>query len=367
MSEIEYRTLEENPWYWLAEQGREIWNRWAIGLLSAEEIHKCNLNHLQPLTDQERKDVSLYISNKLEQHGNKETAFGESTLEYLEIDMTGIDFSKTLFKKPIINSGFRDFVFPIPCNFTDSKFECLAWFQEAKFFSYTIFNKVTFCYGADFSEASWSFIVHFRECYFKETPRYIHANFPTIRFIKCIFLRPPHLTRATGNLEITTKQLSNCTLHHTDVVAWANLKNEMSKKLLHREEADFFAKELECRALDGNWKEKILITLYRSTSDFGRSALLPLGALIYFFILFTALYEFTFFDTNGSLEYSSYLSSKAAFPFLPKTEFIKEMEIINFSPTETFFIRMIQGAQFIISATLFFLIGLGIRNRLRIK
>lgn len=411
MEKIKWWPAEESPWYWISRAGYSVWNRYMHEVCIDDEAEILHKESIPPFSREEKYNLIRQLSKSSNGRFSDPTDEGYIHLELLDwkkhksfhkhIFPAHTTFRGSQFYELYVykcNFQFVDFCESIfnritrfdNCTFDRSslfyhsiftrldisgcKFKSQCSFSFAKINNGAIFKKAVFIKGCEIRNIESKGDVLFDTCTFYKDVSFEGSHIEqSLIFRECTFQSPPNLIacKIEGNLEIdkaTLASLAKLPPKTEERDHWLKLKYEMNRLHRHREEADFFTKELECRALDGDWKEKFLITLYRSISDFGRSALLPLGALVYFFILFTALYEFTLFDANGSLEYSSYLSSKATFPFIPKDIALSpNLGELNFSPTKEFFIRMTQGVQFIISATLLFLIGLGIRNRLRIK
>lgn len=407
MDAIKRLPAEKNSWYALLKLSSSQWNAYMHNVATKED-KKTFLQGIAELSPQEKQIIHskiraeflgwsppsgdfLHLNNLVwSQHlniMNKKipiyTIFDGSIFNGLFISSSGfsfVSFHLCNFQRAINISNcvfyegasFLRSYFKEQCHFNkDITFKSKLIFTQSTFESGFTFSDCTFEDDVDCTNITSNDKIVFKNCTFRKNIILDGSKInSSLQFSNCTFELLPSLVGCSivGDLEIDIKSIINLPARQEEISKWVKLKYEMNRLHRHREETDFFIKELKCRALSAKWKEKILIMLYGTISDFGRSALLPLGALIYFFILFTALYEFTFFDTNGSLEYSSYLSSKAAFPFIPKDAALSpHFEELNFGPTKEFSIRMIQGVQFIISATLLFLIGLGIRNRLRIK
>lgn len=309
--------------------------------------------------------------------------------EFSHCQFNGVYFNKCDFWFPVFRS----------CKFSrETRFDNCIFYEGAIFsdaaFDRIIFRNCTFKYQVNMSSATLSEGIIFENCSFEHEAYF--ANLKSnhaILFKNCTFQKeinlegadikqsikfrdvifesyPPSLVACTikGDLEISLSKLMLLPARKEDTSKWVKLKYEMNRLHRHQEEAGFFRKELECRATEHN-RIKILTYLYKVSSEYGGSALLPLGVLIYSFILFTALYEFWFFNYDGDLEVSAMLSLRSTLPFVPLEKDLIDLRNVwnNFSGTEKFFFQFLRSMHFSISTILLFLIGLGIRNHLRIR
>lgn len=134
----------------------------------------------------------------------------------------------------------------------------------------------------------------------------------------------------------------------------------------HKLALDCHAEELQyLRFRDksvGSRLSGVLDVAYQVTSDYGRSIALPVLWLLIVWSVFTIIYELGF----PSIPSSGLFSAAWTFPFLPAAGVLR---VSNFS--EVFsqgqpFLFSLMGIQGLCSISLFFLIGLGFRNRFRI-
>lgn len=123
----------------------------------------------------------------------------------------------------------------------------------------------------------------------------------------------------------------------------------------------FFAKELECRRVEVGWFKGLPIGVYGSLCDYGQSYLRPLGSLLAVILVgavqFWPILEWDFLlslgvsaaNTLGPLGLRKELIGSTALPELSR------------------WLQFLTGAQMLTGLILLFLIGLGLRNRFRMK
>ena len=149
------------------------------------------------------------------------------------------------------------------------------------------------------------------------------------------------------------------------VRAYERLKLEMDKLKKHEDELDFFALELQARRVSaGKWStaEGLAIGIYGCLCDYGRSYSRPLCLLGAVTVLGAApfLADFGISGWHGSLA----LSAANTFGILGlRREFFDPAVILEFP----WMLKLLSATQTVAGAVLFFLFGLGLRNRFRMR
>ena len=149
------------------------------------------------------------------------------------------------------------------------------------------------------------------------------------------------------------------------VRAYERLKLEMDKLKKHEDELDFFALELRARrVLSGKWStpQGLAIGIYGCLCDYGRSYVRPfllLGSLI---ILGTMAFlaHFGLPGLRGSIG----LSAANTFGVLGLRRDLFAPSVFTDLP---WILRLVSGVQTAAGGALFFLFGLGLRNRFRMR
>jgi hypothetical protein len=158
-----------------------------------------------------------------------------------------------------------------------------------------------------------------------------------------------------------------------EILAWAQLKAEMNRLHMHEEELFFFSKELNAKLLYYRGSRKWLIYWYKVFANYGQSALLPLIWLLVIGILSVPLYKFGFYANHSGWSEALYSAIHSSFPLLPvDKKFLDTLDLYHhhnaeFDTLSTSLLMLMKMGHSIISTILLFLVGLGIRNRLRIK
>lgn len=308
--------------------------------------------------------------------------------------------------------------------FQSVEFNGNARFHEAEFHGEMLFDQILFKAFADFSNACFkkkiSFIaIHgngyfsFKNTTFCRVPDFNQAHFiEAPQFDDTDFSKALNYERSTDNENLSSR--------------WRSLKRLAIQGHDHERELFFFAEEIKSRrgvqdrALPNfkknaeeiksqrgvqealpNLKKKPVCPgvarywlgyFYQYLSDFGRSVMRPLGWLLFFGILFQALYLKYPIENQSALmpnnvetqeviscdrsDAAIYLSVRSALPFLPATSYSenlsrsyaclygKDSDGKENIPNAIVFISIFQT---ILSAILIFLLLLALRNHFRIK
>jgi hypothetical protein len=300
------------------------------------------------------------------------------------------DFRGATFKE----ADFRDATFTERADFTDATFTEGADFAGATFsqgadfagatFTWADFVGTTFTGGAGFVGATFTQRVDFAGATFSEAASFLGATFESdVNFVNCemksettfdraSFRRMPPLFDGTKLHEGTTwfgvtwppspRTGDDARL---TVRAYERLKLEMDKLKKHEDELNFFALELNARrVLAGKWStsHRIAIGLYGCLCDYGRSYSRPLWLLGAVSVVGAVpfLFQFGLLGWRGSLA----LSVANTFGLLGfRREFFSPSVISNLPWT----LKIVSAMQTVAGGALFFLFGLGLRNRYRMR
>jgi uncharacterized protein YjbI with pentapeptide repeats len=280
------------------------------------------------------------------------------------------EFAGAAFGERII---FEDAAFRESASFGDASFNRFANFSKATFGGSVDFGKATFSGAAKFEKATFSGLADFVGVTFAEEANFVDSEMKSVtRFDNALFKRMPPLFDGAKLHEGTTwfgvawpRSPTTKAEAQLTVRAYERLKLEMDKLKKHEDELRFFALELQARGvLSGKWStiQGLAISIYGCLCDYGRSygrpfwllgALTILGAVPF-------LVHFGLPGLRGSLA----LSVANTFGvFGLRREFFLPTVIANLPWT----LKLVSVIQTVAGAALFFLFGLGLRNRFRMR
>ncbi|WP_298324478.1 pentapeptide repeat-containing protein, partial [Asticcacaulis sp.] len=417
----------ENCWFILAnihgfphknqeeikKRNRITWNRFYSSTISnADKLilsEYFNLNELTPFSDKEMETVRALFMERAESLGLN-----------LPDPKRRIDFRSCHFDKLVDFSGY---IFP-SSSFSGSKFGELAIFNSAAFVGKTYFrgsefceisqflnckhlkevsfSGAKFCLDVSFKESRYNEDVNFSDCnflgdadfsgvkvhgnyYFRNSKVFGDSNFASVIFSGGVSFTNAELKAPTSfkhcAFEKSPPKFAGAQLHEgtvwRDVIwppppldagqaaaftdAYERLKLEMDRLRKHDDELNFFAKELECKKLLMSPLNGAAIVLYDYLCDYGRSYVKPiywLCALILFGAIFISSLESgkEFWESLGISAANSLASLGIRKDLLGDS--VLEMQPLT---------RIISGVQTIVGILLIFLIGLGLRNRFRMR
>lgn len=399
----------------LQAKNRIAWNRYVAAGLDDET--RANLiggkrhsaEELKPFSPEELREIATAFTERCK-------ALGEGPA--LPADDAGIDFSNFEFEHDAI---FEGFLFSRTTSFQSAAFRGMAKFEGATFaaeacfddaafadeadfektafsgeaefrgtgFSFAaIFRSVTFAAGADFQGASFSDWALFDEASFRgdavfegaaflgET-KFSHAVFDgSSRFINAEMKGETSFEKTAFKTEppkfFGAKVPQGMVWRGVEwpkpkgkyeagafAGAYACLKLQMDRLKMHEDALDFFALEMRSRrVLLGPWRGWP-VWLYGILSDYGRSYLRPLLALIAIAVIGAG--AFWSFDARP---YGEALTLSAA-NMLNVFGFRKALGLALDTPLA--WLKVFSTLQAILGIILLFLFGLGIRNRFRMK
>ena len=293
------------------------------------------------------------------------------------------NFQHTQFSK---QANFQHTQFLSVADFQSARFSDLADFQSAKFSSRARFNNVEFGSRADFQNAQFSERANFIKATFKRTIDFSNAQFKA-------------KTDFTGTIfKQFVPQFYEATLHQNtifDNTIWPNSSNiqdeqilssnqsaynclvlEMNKQLRHEQELYFFAKELEIKR-HIHWKHWQILSwllngLYAFASSYGRSIWRPIRLIFLSLIAIFLVNYYTdnamiyqFYSLETILRYT-FLNLLPGGPLLQQRAVAGLFEVAELQPPPLW-LDMVNSFASIAILAGFFLLGLGLRNRFRIR
>jgi uncharacterized protein YjbI with pentapeptide repeats len=270
-------------------------------------------------------------------------------------------------------ANFRGASFTDGANFEHATFTQWVDFGGATFTNGAFFDRATFTKGADFGGATFTKGADFAAATFTGGADFVNSEMKSgTTFDNASFLRTPPLFDGATLHEGTTwfgvawprspKTKEDARL---TVRAYERLKLEMDKLKKHEDELNFFALELRARGvLAGQWStsQGLAIGIYGCLCDYGRSYSRPVLLLGALSILGAVpfLVHFGLPGFRGSLA----LSIANTFGILGfRREFFPPSVITDLP----WILKLVSGIQTVAGGVLFFLFGLGLRNRFRMR
>jgi uncharacterized protein YjbI with pentapeptide repeats len=261
----------------------------------------------------------------------------------------GADFGGATFAKGAhVNGGtyFCGAAFSEEAHFQGATFSDEALFADATFSRRANFGKASFGGTSSFVNAEMNGETSFEGAIFKaEPPKFFGAKLHQGTVWRGINWPKPKDKEKAGAF----------------IDAYACLKLEMDRLKKHEDELDFFALELQSRrVLLGIWTG-LPIAIYGIFSDYGRSYLRPLVALFYLALIGTL--AFLSSDSLSPWQSLGLSAANALNVFGFRKDFF-EPAVIARLPA---WLDVVSALQTIFGTILLFLVGLGIRNKFRMK
>lgn len=144
--------------------------------------------------------------------------------------------------------------------------------------------------------------------------------------------------------------------------AYACLKLEMDRLKRHEDELDFFVQELQAKRILRGRIKGLPIAIFAWLADCGRSFIRPLVSLLIVWVAFTPAY----INGHDWSHYKNAIGLSLANTF-GVFGFRKEFVPTTVLDQMTGLTQVLSGTQSVIGAALFFLLGLSLRNRFRMK
>jgi hypothetical protein len=298
-----------------------------------------------------------------------ETSFATATFSG-EASFEGAAFSGgAIFRGAAFSdcTSFGRATFSGETGFQRAIFSNKAFFASAAFSSGASFNSAAFSDGASFEGATFSGMANFGGANFHASSNFANAemkgetSFNGARFER----EPPRFFGAQLHQGTVWRDIKwppppkNAHEAGPFIDAYACLKLEMDRLKKHEDELNFFALELQSRRIEQGPVWGFPFAIYGVLSDYGRSYLRPLGALIVVAAIGAAV--FWYFDART---YGEALGLSAA-NTLNVFGFRRDFGLAIDTPFA--WLKVFSALQTILGAILLFLFGLGIRNRFRMK
>ncbi len=243
-------------------------------------------------------------------------------------------------------------------------------------------------FGAKFTNNFWASKIYLnQDCSFNSAEFNQASNFSGIQFQQppdfnyVTFKQAPYIAEMLIPWAVKTNQKNNIHIYR-------KLKQLAQDANDYEQELKYYGYETRCKLSlkETSILNKIIIWFYWQCSNFGQSLIRPLASFVIIFLLFflpqisfIVVPELRASNTSIECKNNSSLHLKSAlirerlrysFPFIPVDR--KELNEINAClyknpkaiPLKS---KLINGLQFIFSSGCFFLFGLGLRNRFKIK
>lgn len=409
----------------LHAQNRRDWNRWAARGLSPErravllaaqqqDEAQCFLEEdLTPHSAEERAELVerfsnacagrrasvdfpwFHLSYDLSNVEFPRTFLAEGFLFLDYINFSGAIFARSaVFNQAIFSrapnfhgaifsgeASFQGTTFSGFINLQNAAFLDNAWFNRAIFSGATYFSGTKFSHAhrADFSGVRFDDLVSFHNAelmgdtsfagvvFERRPPRFHGAKLNDgVAFHEVVWPKPPQSNEqlAGARLEISAIRA----IAQWDVYNYQRLKQIMEGLKKHEDELNFFAMEMAAqRVVDGGWGSLrgALNGLYGAVSDYGRSILRPTLAFFPFFALSAPIFEQSARVGEGCAPLTGAQAAGVSLAtFLSVLPGLKDT--INYKCLSTL-ATFTAGFNAVVGAVLLFLIGLGLRNRFRMK
>lgn len=306
-----------------------------------------NTAKLTYLTNNKYSKRFIFKNNTEMNHVTFEHSHFYDETEFQSNNINGyVDFKNTTFHNNII---FSD------CNFMQH-----SHFHECNITGELYFKNTTF-HAANFYKAKFHGIADFKELTFGSFARFHHAKFfRTAKFHKEL---NENVSFQGADFSEIIKSYKNKEDAYDGILYFQILKKYMENNKRHEDELLFFKYELQTKEFinktyeSHGWFKNIPFRCYDIFSDYGMSLERPAIWLVFLWYLGFLLFQF-----EMPLSAATKLSvANMLFPFgLHKLYNLKIDELTIFHEAITF-LQIILGSVFL------FLIGLGLRNRFKIK
>jgi hypothetical protein len=274
-----------------------------------------------------------------------ERTFFGGYINFNEAKLLGaFNFSRVLCKE---NINFYRTEFSMGAQFDKSVFSGHADFSNTSFTGFTILRNATFHQEVNFTNSELKAPTDFTGCNFGTYP----PQFPGAKLHEGTVWRKVSWPRPPTNPD-------NAGVF-TD--AYERLKLEMDRLKKHEDELMFFAKELECRRVAAGQLWGLHIGTYGILCNYGRSFMIPVGWLLALIVIGAVqFWPVLGWDCFLSLGVST---ANVLGPFGLRKELVDPEALKGLSR----WFQVLTGAQMVLGPVLLFLIGLGLRNRFRMK
>jgi hypothetical protein len=267
------------------------------------------------------------------------------------VNCRGAEFSDNATFENVLFSGnaiFSKAVLTRNANFQGVAFCENAAFDEVGFHGYTSFSHAQFCHRADFRGSAFEGSVIFAGTRFKT----LMPDFRNAELREATEWHGAEWPASPKNKDDAQQQ----------VYAYERLKAEMERLKKHADEQFFFAKELRARrALEPRGSLQWLLNYaYEISSGYGQSVGQPIFWLVVLFALGADFFALAPVHGGAPLPWdvAAGLSFTNLFSFLPYKPKLEELSTAA---------KIIGDFQSVLGLVLLFLLGLGLRNRFRMK
>jgi hypothetical protein len=352
MSETHKKPAAENPWYVLAtlageqtedydhkltEKTRAYWNAWASHAMTKEKKAAIKDGGGRSILDDAPEWASVKTGiMKLFEKRLPNTELPDPSTE--------VDFRDVEFSNPI---GFNRFFFSGDASFASATFTGDAYFRNATFTGPSKFIKTKFDKRASFTDAVFDALCNLRDAKFISA--YPDLEGTLLHSKTNVTAEDEHWPPA-GIAQSDKEALNSC----------AHLRQNMASQGLNEAAHFFFRREMTHKAKLSKWWERPFYAIYRF-AEYGYGVWQPLAGIVALWLV-GALSLFHW----GCLPYTTALGLSFAniFKFFGFQRVYFAGDVIgklNLS------LEIMTGAQTVIGYFLLFLLGLGLRNRFRLK
>jgi uncharacterized protein YjbI with pentapeptide repeats len=308
---------------------------------------------------------------------NGATVSGHIDFDHVEFDdmarFENVSFSDraNFYKARFRQAAFRN------ARFADSAdFDCSVFSGEADFFGSSFACRGTGPMNLHYRMEGRSerhdqpaLAASFRQSRFNQVARFENTSFmASSSFDRAAFeLEPPRFFGATLHQQMEWRNVCWPTARSKDnaavfVDAYSCLKLEMDRLKKHEDELDFFAHELQAKRVMSGWLKGAPITIFSLLADCGRSYIRPVVALCISWAVFVPVY----LTTPGWAQLKDAMGLSLASTF-GVFGFRKEFVQAAILDQMTGLTKLVSGTQTLLGAILLFLVGLALRNKLRMK
>lgn len=271
-------------------------------------------------------------------------------------------FSKSLFDA---NADFSKSTFCDRANFENVTFQRSVFFREATLLGYADFRGAEFKDFAGFQQAKLS------EAYFSDVKFKSETYFWETKFLE----RVPHFfqTEVHQNTVFTEDQSYWPAVDENNAASSKQAYTRLRQIAAGNHNPDlehfFMRQEMRCKEVMATGVERFTFYCYRVFSDSGSSFVKPLLWLLIAWLIpgFIYLFNYPMQIVEGSVNMSPLgpfgLSFSNLLVFLGLNRIFYQEIISSFGP----WLTALAGAQSLVGVVLLFLLGLGLRNRFRLK
>lgn len=364
-----------------------IWNGWACGHLdqttreTLAEQCKIDLNEMMPWTVKEREFVEEVFQKKgmivpdvvdqIDFGGTKyhsifalnNCVFGSVTFENAtfnhDVELGSSSFTELArFTKTKFKDGVR---------FASTTFSGFAIFSEATFNNYTYFQSVNFGSAVFFSEATFEIFANFNDGVFAETARFDCVKFggAVPKFYNCNFHQNTRFELRADHWPMVTKENARDSKE-----AYTRLRLAMNQLQKVDDEQFFYRQEMRCKELLEDPFHAGLIKGFRWLSDYGHSVWRPVLILFGLWLFYTSYFYGIFQDPKALFDWNwTSLATPMGLSFsnLFAIFGLRGLFYGDLLTGASGLVRFMSGLESVAGFIMLFFLGLGLRNRFRLR